>query len=186
MGNPRNTVRSWRRAETGMSEIAGAIVILPLMAFLIFALIETGINLHYRTLVDNATQTTVREISQDGALYWARTSVFPPPYDEGVIPANGWQTIGEERLAELCGTNSERCTQAPTMDCSVQGGNDSPGYAIQLAPTVNTPVTCTATFYYNPVSPLSNNPATSVGFSLFLTRPMTITIQGNTTVGEIP
>lgn len=181
--------REWRRREHGMSEIASAIFVLPVMIFLIFALIETGINMHYRSMVDGVTQQTVRRIANDGALYWARTTTLPT--GSGAASARGWETVGTQELQNLCGTAGSpgyRCDTtkpAPRMFCQVRsngGAINGPG-AIQVARKVSDPVVCTATFNYKPVSPLSKSSVTSLGFDSLFNKTITITVKGNTVVG---
>lgn len=175
------------RGDKG-NEAVGLIFLFPFLAFIAFILIETGFNMHYRSLVDNITQDTVRSISQDGGLYWGRTT-YPQYNSAGDQYATGttWTQVGEDRLLELCGaapgSNTSRCEKPPTMTCTVQDGQDFPPFGVGVAPAVNTPVSCTATFFYNPVSPLTQNPVTSVGFSNVLTAPFVITINGLTVTG---
>ena len=106
--------KSWASAERGMSEVAGAIFVLPFMAFLIFALVETSVNMRYRILVENINQNTVQGISNDGALYWARTS--QPPITEEY----NWQQQEAKQLSDLCvktpGTAGSLCKEQPTAD----------------------------------------------------------------------
>lgn len=179
------TIRRWMRREDGMSEITAAIFVLPFIAFLIFVLVDVGFNLRYRTLVDNITQNTTSALANDGAQYWARTTVLPTgPDGERYDPSTfTWEQYGTDRLQALCGTN--RCTDPSKarMVCTVQGGISDGALARDVAPTKNTPVECTSYFPYRPVSPLSNNDATSVGFKGFLTSPIESTVEALTTVG---
>lgn len=195
--------RRWRTGERGVSEIVSALFVLPVLAFLIFALIDTGVYMHYRSMVDITTQQTVRRIAQDGGFYWARTSAFPDGVtsagsaesSSSLEAAGGWPAVGKAELEKLCGApeERERCAQfsdgaiaegqPPTMECEVENGETFEG-GVSVAKEVNTNVTCTATFYYNPVSPLSTNLATSLGFSTLLTKPIVIKIDGRTTVGS--
>ena len=175
--------REWASDEKGMSEVAGAIFVLPFVAFLIFALVECGVNMRYRILVENINQSTVQGISNDGALYWTRTSRPPITQD------NTWEADEQRRLQELCGSAAidgagSHCTQPPTADCVVADGAavDYPP-SIQVAREAGDNVRCTATFYYKTVSPLSNTPFTSVGFSYFFHKPIVQTAYGKTVVG---
>jgi prepilin-type N-terminal cleavage/methylation domain-containing protein len=175
----REKRRLWGNKEAGMSEIAAALFVVPFIAFLIFALIEAGFNMRMRTIVDNATSDTVRSIAQDGGLYWARTSPL------GVVtPDRTWETIGQEDLAKICET-SGRCdpNTPPTMTCTVDDSVSIDGYAVQVARTAGATVSCVATLTYNPVSPLSSNEVTSVGFSKFFESKISSTVIGRTVVG---
>lgn len=186
------TVRGWRRSEMGMSDIVSAIFVLPFIAFLIFALVDTGVNLRYRTLVDNATQSVVRSISQDGGLYWSRTTqtqfitdpVTGVPY--GVYdPTFRWDVYGTKILRNLCGAGAQRCTSIneAKMTCTVAGGTSGYGWGIQVAPGKGALVECRSVFPYLPVSPLSKNLVTSVGFNTLLTSPIQTSVRGITTTG---
>lgn len=174
-------VQDWACAEQGMSEVAGAIFVLPFLAFLIFALVEAGVNMRYRILVENALENTVQGVSNDGAVYWSRTSA--PPITE----TNTWVDTGNKHLADLCGASpgasGSHCKTTPTMTCTVANSTTTGATAVQVAPTAGTPVTCEAEFDYKPISPLSNNPMTSVGFSVFFNKPIKVSAQGITAVG---
>lgn len=176
--------KKWFSDESGMSDAAAAIFILPTIAFLIFALIDTGINFRYRAKVDEITQLTVRSMSVDGAAYWVRTTRLPYTPSGGTYnPASfKWEQWGYDNLQKLC-NDSGRCKSAPEMTCSITGEiNDTEGRGI--APARNSLVTCSSVFPYKPVSPLSYNPYTSLGFSLFLNKPIESTTTGLTIRGK--
>lgn len=169
----------WRRRESGFSEIYSTIIVLPIIAYAIFALIETGINLQYRAQVENITQLTTRSIALDGAQYWARTTAVPDGYSSGSFL---WEDYGADQLAKLCGDTGNRCNGVPTMECEVENAFDGATFR-QLAQFKGSEVTCFANFPYVPVSPLSRNPVTSLGLSGFFASPIRAEVTALTTVG---
>lgn len=172
-------VNNWRRRESGFSEIYSTIIVLPIIAYAIFALIETGINLQYRAQVENITQSTTRSIALDGAQYWARTTAIPAGYTSSNFL---WEDYGADQLAKLCGDTGGRCNGVPTMECEVQNAFDGATFR-QLAQYKGSEVTCFASFPYVPVSPLSRNPVTSLGLSNFFNSPIRAEVTALTTVG---
>ena len=162
----RSWVPRWRRNEKGVSEAATAMFVLPLLALLIFSLIETGFNLRYRMMVDSQVQDAVRATALDGGNCNPRTS--------GCTNASvqGHAAKALANLKVLC-NGTARCTQPPTMVCTPP-----------VAANAGDPVSCTATFYYRPTTGLATNPATSLGFSLLFTKPITITMVSQSGVGK--
>ncbi len=127
MSHMLDRVRSWRDAEDGLSEITGAIFVLPILGFTIFALVETGVYMRYRIQVESILQDTAMSIAQDGGVFWSRTS------PAGMGENKTWVTIGTQKLQALCDANSSsgnagnRCKtdeRAPVMQCWV---GDVPG-----------------------------------------------------------
>lgn len=174
----RGSARLWAGKEQGMSDAASAIFILPIIAFLIFALVDLGVNFHYRSKVDRIVQETVRSISYDGSKYWARTTVVPDGYDETSF---SWETWGFDQLEKLCGADGSRCDGSPTMKCTIADTVDVDGFVV--AKYKNTEVSCEASFPYDPVSPLSKSPVTSLGFNGLLTSDIKSSSTGLTSVG---
>lgn len=164
--------RAWANKERGASEVAAAIFVIPLMIALIFTLIEVGFNLHYRTQVDNVAQDAVRGVSHDGAVYDPRTYTGPrgERYEQD---GAGWQTWGQERLTQLCG--SARCKQPPTITCSP---STLQTYAGETA-------TCRVRFWYSPITGrLLDNPIMNLGFGGLWSDPIEVEVTTVTTVGS--
>ena len=164
--------RAWipriRRDERGISEATSAIIVLPLLAMLLFMLVETGMNIRYRLLVDNVVQTAVRGVALDGGDCNTRT---------GCTGADkSWSRKASETLNALC-TNSGRCTAAGGMNsvtCSPAGA----------ANEVGDEVYCQATVTYKPLSGLSTNPVTCLGFCSLFSTPFTTKIYSSAGVGQ--
>lgn len=150
----RASFQNWRLGERGAGEMAAAIVVIPLMIALVFTLIEVAVAMHYRTRVDSVVQDTVRGVANDGAVYSVRTYTGPrgSRYEQS---NRGWQEYGQEALTALCGTNSTRCDDPPTITCS----------PATLGEFAGETASCTATFYYKPVTGgLLDNPVMNLGF----------------------
>ena len=163
--------QKWRKAEKGVAEAYAAIIVLPIMMALIFLLAETGFEIHYRSNVDSVVQEAVRGISLEGGDYNPRTSTFAPMSQINAYSnstTNTWSSRAQGALVALCATNGNysigRCTQAPTVYCS------------PLLGAQGDQVSCTATFYYRPISSLSSQTWSSFGLSAFLTKPIVITM----------
>jgi hypothetical protein len=167
----QNRLARWRRGEAGFGEVATTIVVLPFMASLIFLLLEVGFNIHYRSGVDSIVQNTVRGIALEGGDSNLRT------HASGASP---WTVQAGNTLATLCGgtigSNSYpngRCKRIPTINCPGTQGSVPTG----------TEFSCTATFYYAPISPMSTNPLWSMGMSGLFTKPITITVNSTVSGG---
>lgn len=197
-------IRAWGDAEEGLSEVTGAIFVLPILGFTIFALIETGVYMRYRIQVEKVLQETAMNIGQDGGAFWNLTS---PP---GLSTNRTWVDVGNVKLQNLCDANGSsgnagnRCKNGetpPKITCWIgavgqsptslakQGRNDtsvftSPdGSMKQVAKTRGQTVYCTASFPYEPVSPLSKNPWTSLGLSTLFDKNITLGASSQTVVG---
>lgn len=160
MRNKRNSllarVRDWRNGEAGISDVMTAIFVLPMLVSLLFTLTEVGVNVHYKASVDQIVQDAVRGAATDGGDYWARTNTI----------GHSWSTEALTRLTALCGPGSARCTQPPTVTCT-------PAVAVNST----SQITCSAVFYYKPVSALSKSPLFSWGLSGTLTMPIRVTLR---------
>lgn len=159
----------WRRGEGGFGEIMATIVVLPLIASLIFLLLETGFNIHYRSAVDSITQNAVRGIALEGGDLNPRTHT-------GTI---SWSQQAAKDLATLCGGSvgsgyypNGRCKQGPpTISCTGAPWNTGTSFS------------CTSTFWYAPISPMSTNPLWSMGMSGLFNKPITITVNSTVSGG---
>lgn len=174
-----SSLKKWLKNERGVAEIYSAIIVLPVLVSLIFLLVETGFEVHYRSNVDSIVAQAVRGISLEGADYNPRVSIYPPTSNVNTnsgSTTNSWSSHAQQALVSLCGNNGNysvgRCSQVPTVTCSPA----SPG-------NQGDPVSCTADFYYRPVSPLSSQTWSSFGLSSFLTKPIVITINSQISGG---
>lgn len=138
--------RTWLRDEAGVSEGISAIIVLPLIAFMLFALVESGIYLISRAQFDNIVQSVTRNVMLEGGYFNERGTALPDGKD--------WNTLGTAALQQACDSGQLRCIGAPTFSCNTQ-----------VAPTLLTKIECTATMKYKPVSSLSKSKYTSLGFS---------------------
>ena len=168
-----NKVNTWRKKEKGIAEIYSAIIILPVLMSMILVLLEMGVYIHYRGVADTILQDTVRGISLESGDLNPRTNVT------GVA----WTTRGTQLLNSMCAgkpevayvTTGGRCTSAPVLDCGNLGSIQQLSQGISF--------TCTVTVNYRTVSPLSKNPAFSMGLSGLFSKPITISITSNVTGG---
>lgn len=170
-------VSKWRAEEKGASEAAAFIILFPFLALMVFALIEVGVNFAFRGQVDNIVQNVTRGVVQDGGVYWERTSG-----GAAAVYANGWEGWGNAQLQQLCNT-SNRCNNMPTVTCSVPGNITANPGMYKVAPTASTQVTCSTNVAYRTVTPLGSNPVMSLGFNALLTKDISISASGTTTVG---
>lgn len=190
-------VRAWGDAEEGLSEVTGAIFVLPILGFTIFALVETGVYMRYRIQVEKVLQETAMGIGQDGGFFWYVTS--PPNMSE----ENTWINVGEERLKALCnpsGSSSnagDRCKEGKPrkITCFIGSVGQSPATVTKNIDTVTQPgmdtvaknrgqtVKCSTSFPYKPVSPLSTNYATSMGLSGLFNNNINLSASSQTVVG---
>jgi hypothetical protein len=199
MSTWKNRVQRWRSAEAGVSEVAGAIFVLPLIAFILFALVEAGVYFHYRTSVDNIVDQAAKGFANDGGDRFMRTLRVSASGSTVVTPTkpNGgaysvaeftWSKWGSDSLQQLCGTpgDSYRCQggQPPRVVCETPNPISGSG-SVNVARQPYAEVKCTATFPYEPVSPLSKNPLTSLGLSGLFTRPITMTAITLTKTGAV-
>ena len=193
----KHHVQRWRSAEAGFSEVTSAIFILPVIVFVLFALVEAGIYFNYRTTVNNTVEQAAAGFADDGGDRFLRTLrvnyntnevTTPRKPGGGAYQINDftWSTWGTDALEQLCGAGDQnRCKdgEEPVVTCSVDGAVQPTG-SIKVAPQAYSTVTCNATFPYKPVSPLSRNPVTSVGLSALFDRPIELTAVTLSKTGE--
>lgn len=139
----------WFHREDGVSEAATAIFVLPIIAFMIFSLLEAGMYLSSRSQFDQIVQSTVRNVALDGGWNNTRSKSI----------TSDWVTRANQQLDAACnggplGPARIRCSGPAVISCT-------PDHA----DTLDQIVSCTGTFKYKPVSPLSTNAFTSLGFS---------------------
>lgn len=145
-------MRTWLRQERGLAEATTAIFVLPLILAAMFVIIESGIYMQTRAVMDSITRDTARMAALDGGNYNPTTNTI----------GMSWSTKGTLSLKEACSKNVMRCSTVPVMSC----------IPVTYAMNVGDDVTCTATVSYSPVSSLSKNPVFSFGFSGLFTAPI--------------
>lgn len=163
--------RAWlprlHRGEGGFSEAATAIFVLPLLALLIFMLIETGWNIRYRLLLDNIVSGATRGVALDGA------NCNPKAGCKNA--SQSWSSKITTQIDTLCGTGSTaRCKIVTPSRCTPQS----------LATKVGDTVKCTVTVSYTPLTAMASNPVSSLGFSTLLTADITTTVESAAGVGQ--
>lgn len=162
--------RRWRAGEGGFAETATAIIVLPFMMATIFVLIEAGYNFSHRSRVEMIAQDAARGVAMDGGNYWKPTSTVDEAY---ASPGQGWSAWGTAQLRALC-NNGKRCSDTGTwLTCTPETPAVDPGAT----------VTCTANMDYKQLVPFTSNPIFSLGFSGLWTKPIKVTVTGQTTVG---
>ena len=165
-------IRRWLRAEAGLSEAATAIIVLPLIAALMFLLVETGFNIKTRTTIDSVLQDTTRGAALEGGNHNARSSSLPT----SMYP-NGWSSYGTQRLRAACAAGAIRLQG----NCNSIGITCSPGATTRVGDVVTCSLTVPVT--YKTLSPLSTNPAFSFGMSGLFTTPIKSTLSSRSAVG---
>jgi Flp pilus assembly protein TadG len=165
-------IRAWLRREEGVSEAATAIFILPLIAALIFLIVDTGFDIRTRTVIDGIVQDTTRSVALDGGYKNARSTSLDPSYSQG------WQTIGTNRLIQACQSGSIQTAQ----NCLSLSVVCTPQIAANVGDNVScslgTPIT------YKTLSPMSTNPLFSFGMSGLFTTPINSTSTSVAAVGS--
>lgn len=167
-------VRGWLKRESGVSEAATAIWVLPIIAALIFLLVEAGFNMRTRTALDNIVQDTVRSAALEGGYNNPRSSSLSSAYSAG-----GWAQLGTERLRASCADGNIRTTMSCgslSVACDKAVVNNT-GDSITC--WLNPPVT------YKTVSTLSTNPAFSFGMAGLFDTPISVSITSKSAIGRL-
>jgi hypothetical protein len=161
-------LRAWLFREEGVSEAATAIFVLPLIAALVFLVIEAGFNVRTRIVIDSTLQDTVRSVSLDGGDNSPRTTS---------LTGQTWSQVGTQRLQAACTSGAIRATNS----CLSLGVTCSPAAANAAGDNVfcflTTPIT------YKTLSPLSTNALFSFGFSGLFTTPIQSRVDSVASVG---
>lgn len=190
LGTLPGKVRAWRNGETGLAEVAGAIVVIPLIFALIFTLIEVGWYLRYRAMVDQVTRSAAMMVAMDGADTQQPWSPLA-----GASPAawsTSWSAWGTEQLRKIChnipaqttsggavtgaipGGLGKRCEAMPSMTCTPTALPTNAGARVE----------CRAEFAYRPITSMARNTIFNMGFGSLFDRNMTITVESVTSVGS--
>lgn len=162
-------IRKWFIREGGVSEAATAIFVLPLIAALVFLIVETGFNIRTRTMIDSIIQDTTRSVALEGGWNNARATSLPT--------GKTWISVGTSRLQSACASGVIRTDQA----CNTLTVVCNP----QVASFAGDIVTCAlgTAITYKTVSPLSTNPLFSYGMQGVFTTPITSSVSSVAAVG---
>lgn len=143
-------LRSWGKKESGLSEAATAIFVLPLIAFMIFALVESGIYTMNRTRLSNLVQNYTRNISLEGGYANPNATILD-------LSKGNWIDKGKAAIGTLCTNGTLHCVSGSnTFTCMPLNPQ-----AVQVSDLI----WCEGSIKYKPVSPFSRSPYTSFGFS---------------------
>lgn len=167
------SLRKWLRGEGGVSEAATAIFVLPIIGTMIFLLVDVGFNIRTRTVIDSIVQDTARSAGLDGGALNARGTQL----DTAVYTA-GWSTVGTKRLVAACNAGQIRSTAA----CSTLKMTCTPARALNVGDLVTCKLTTGIT--YKTLSPLSTNPAFSLGMSGLFTTPIKVSVSSVASIGS--
>lgn len=144
--------------ERGSSELPVTLILLPLVIFLIFALIDVSFYMNTRSQVQSVLNQGVRQM----ALYGGNAANLPLNKTGKPVA-----TIIHDNLWKNGACTLSGCTVEPVVTCDVQ-----------KATYVGQPMSCTVVYDYSPVAD-----DTLIGFTQFLTSPAySIT---STTVSEV-
>lgn len=171
-------LRMWLRREDGLSEATTAIFILPILAALIFLLIETGFNINTRTTMDNIVQDTARSAALDGGYNNPRSTLLPSAYTNMAGSNSGWAAVGTQRLQAACNSGmirSQNSCSSLKIVCNTA-----------IAAFAGDTITCAlaSPLQYKVVSPLSTSPVFSFGFGPMFTKPISVSVSAASAIGR--
>lgn len=152
-----------RDDESGLSEAATAIIVLPILLVTLFVMLDVGFNMRSRAMLDILVQDTVRGVALDGGDLNPRTN----------STGAAWSDRGFQLLQDACANGTIRCAGAPdiTFNCT-------PTVAAQVGDIVS----CTASFTYDVISPLSTGDL-GLGLQGLYDDPVEVTVQSRSSTG---
>lgn len=153
-----------RKDESGLSEAATAIIVLPVLLVTLFVMLDVGFNMRSRAMLDIIVQDTVRGVALDGGNMNPRTNSNGTP----------WSDRGYQLLQEACTNGTIRCAGSPpqiTFNCQ-------PNITAQVGDVV----ACTAEFTYDVISPLSTGDL-GLGLQGLYDDPVVVTVQSRASTG---
>ena len=172
-------LRSWLRRDDGLSEAASFIFVFPIMAALIFLLLEVGVNVQTRTAVDNIVQDTTRSAALDGGYNNPHSSLLPAAYTALPGTNSGWARVGSDRLIAACNSHQIRST----VPCANLRITCNTAIAVHAGDTI----TCAVAgggFRYQTVSGLSTNPVFGFGLQGLFTTPIDSSASAAAAIGQ--
>ena len=144
----RTTLKPRSKSENGGSEIITTLMILPLILWLIFSLIDVSVYLTARSSVQNAARDAARQVS-----VWGGNNSRLNPLGVTVATATFNQLYNNGKCTPGA------CTRPPVVSCTPEVTN-RPGDSVQ----------CSITYYYRSI--YAGNPIT--GFASFLNHSFTV------------
>lgn len=163
---------SWRRRESGASEIVAALFFLPLALAMILVLLDAGFYMQTRSNVDVVLQDTVRSVAVDGGNNNPRTN------RAGVA----WSTRAEQSLRSMCTNGTIRCDKSYPINVTCTP---------QVANNVGDTVRCSASIRYMAITftsdydPKKSSSGTdySLGFAGLFSKPINFEVSSIASVG---
>lgn len=139
-----------RQNERGSAELVSFIFVIPLLAWLIFSLIDISLYMNARSEISNVARDAARQV----AIYGGNDNPLLNPYKSGTIAANIKKSLYSGGKCTASG-----CKKAPTVKCT-PAVTKKPGEMVQ----------CSITYHYK--SALGGNPI--AGFADFLGSSFTV------------
>lgn len=144
--------------ESGDSEIITALLVLPMIIWLIFSTIDVSLYMNTRSSVQNAARDAARQV----AVYGGDNSRLNP-YAPNTVALTARNTLWN---GSKCTPSA--CKQAPEVTCTPT-----------IVAKAGDVVSCTIKYYYTTAA--SGNPIS--GFAGFLNKPFTVTETARAEVG---
>ncbi len=137
-------LRGLRADERGV-EIPAMIIVLPVLMVLVLGLIDVGMAVRTRIVVENITRDAVRQAAADGGNFNPRTNQDGVPRDALALRAL-WGDRGCQPSGCLPG-------QRPTIDCTlVTPAGGGPSYRSNVAQRAGDVITCTTFYPYKAIN----------------------------------
>lgn len=138
----RNLMSPARRKEDGVEAVA-MIIVLPTMFVLLLALIDVGLQIRTRMIVENMARDTVRRVAADGGNNWERTNPNGMP----------WDATMKRRLYSEGQCTESGCTAPPEVACNLVtpafGGSRYEDNVVNVAGDL---VTCRVVYHYKAIN----------------------------------
>lgn len=163
MRHPAHQVR--RRDERAV-ETAAMLIVLPILIVLVLTLIDVGLSLRTRMLVENAARDGARGVAADGGNYNPRTA-------SNNLPAGGWSDVVMGELWDGTGCRFSRCSERPTVNCTPQVVAQSGDI-----------VSCQVTYFPKAINGGLLNSPLGLGMGALLPETITITAQARAETGD--
>lgn len=157
MNRMRRLLAATREDERGVEAVAMLIVI-PVLCVLIFALLDIGMMVRTRVLVENVARDTVRRAASDGGNYNPRTN----PYGKA------WDTIALGTLYKNGKCTQSRCTSKPTVNCKKVTPPSGASYTSNTVRKSGDLITCTVVYPYKAINTALLNSNMGLGFGKML------------------
>lgn len=164
------------RADERGTETIAALFVVPVVFVLILGLIEVGMMLRTRMLVENVLRDAVRRAAADGGNYNTRVNTTKP-----------WDTVATEALVD---SRTGRCKHSkcdpgstPKVDCTLITRPNGTTYRSQVAQNAGDLITCTVTYRYAGINEaLLNTPGLGLGLGSLI-KDFTVSSSARAEVG---